>query len=221
MNHLATALGFQPLDRLQIADRNELGEMRRIGTAGPAELPFWFFQRLMPDGRIEVATTSGYVTAVSPFDVCDLRRDPEGPIVVRAMKHDVLLRRLSARCGQALPRTVTEDYAEAYVLRVTTDRWGRVDQCFVQFADPSLNEGGRLANAPLADGERERLKGLLRSGRFPVSRATQRVAGFGGSSRGLSAENTRTRKRVGDFIRSALEGNAAGAARLAEIDARS
>lgn len=218
---LAAALGLRPQDRLQIADRSELAQMRRTGQphAAPGELPFWFFQRVMPDGRIEVATASGYVTSVSVLDVCDIRREPE-PIKVKAMPRSAFLRRLSARCGHALPSPGPDDYADAYVLRVVMDRWQRVDGCFVQFLDDALNDGSAAFNAPLAAGESERLKSLARQGLFPVSRVSVRRTGFGGSTRGLRKDSTQASRQVQAFFDAAINGDARTVARLAAVGSR-
>lgn len=218
---LAAALGLRPLDRLQIADRSELAQMRRTGQplAAPGDLPFWFFQRLMPDGLIEVATASAYVTSVSVLDVCDIRREPE-PIKVKAMTRSTFLRRLSARCGQPLHSPGPDDYADAYVLRVVLDRWQRVDSCYVQFVDDALNSGTATFSAPLATGEADRLQSLSRQGLFPVSRVSVRRAGFGGSARGLRREATQVDRQVRALFKAALGGDAKAVARLTAAGAR-
>lgn len=218
---LAAALGLRPLDRLQIADRSELAQMRRTGhpLAAPGDLPFWFFQRLMPNGLLEVATTSGYVTSVTVLDVCDIRREPAA-IKVKAMTRGAFARRLSARCGQALSIPGPDDYADAYVLRVVMDRWQRVDRCYVQFVDDALNSGDAAAfSAPLAAGEAERLQSLARQGLFPVSRVSVRRAGFGGSARGLRREATQVDRQVRALFKAALCGDVKAVARLASAGA--
>jgi hypothetical protein len=218
---LAAALGLRPLDRLQIADRSELAQMRRTGQplAAPDDLPFWFIQRVMPCGQLEVATTSGYVTSVSVLDVCDIRREPAA-IKVKAMPRSTFLRRLSARCGQPLSSPGPDDYADAYVLRVVLDRWQRVDSCYVQFVDDALNSGAATFSAPLAAGEAARLLSLARQGLFPVSRVSVRRAGFGGSARGLRREATQVDRQVRALFKAALEGDAKAVARLAAAGAR-
>jgi hypothetical protein len=164
---LANALGLRPLDRLQINNRHEIREMEiNNRMRGAGELPFFFFQRVLDDGKLEVRSPGGYVTAVSPADICDII--PGEIIIVRAMTAGAFLQRsvLTVRDRQQAPGP--ECFAEAYLLYAMKDKWGRPD-FYVWFVDPALNTTGRPWRASLMEADRQRVNAKARRTVMPVS----------------------------------------------------
>lgn len=209
--NLGCALGLRPLDRVQINDKREIQEMRMAPQLGygSCDLPFLFYQRVREDGRLEVRTPGGYVTAVRPEDVCDFR--PGKPLLVRAMPEKVFLLRSRLPLSERQQRPGSECYAEAYVLYVTKDKWGRVDQTFVWFTDPKLNSD-RSKPAPIHDDDRARVAEHARRTNMPVM---NKYSGNYSSDHGLAQERDLSRDIVSRFIKSALRGNKANTEVLA------
>lgn len=165
---LGAMLGLRPLDRLQINNAHELRELRswqRAGNAQDCDLPYFYFQRVTEDGGLEVSSPGGYIATVPPTDICDII--PCEPIIVRAMPRSVFLARqkLSVRDRQQPPGP--DSYADAYVMRVEKDRWGRIDRVFVSFLDPSLNES-MSGSAPIHPDDRHAIAPKARRTRMPV-----------------------------------------------------
>lgn len=190
--HLAQALGLQPLDRVQINDR-AAREAFWLDARHPeaAELPFWYFQRVDKDGRLELASPGGRLVRVQPNDVCDVRRAE--PVLVQAMPKSVFMERSRIPVAERQGAVPPSCYAPAHVLRVVKDRWNRVDMVFVRFVDPGLNVDEPWA-APLKDGERMRLQGIAR-------------------------EHERFERAATTFLRAALRGNQAVVGEMSCLDA--
>lgn len=88
--NLAFALRLSPLDRVQLATVWEFGQMRHHRQMyGDGELPFFFFQRVIDNERIEVRNPAGRDAVVSALDVCDVRRttpDYSGDVATRVSR---------------------------------------------------------------------------------------------------------------------------------------
>lgn len=208
---LASALGLRPLDRVQLADRQQIGEMRmspQLGY-GNLDLPFLFFQHATCDGRLALCSPGGYTTYADPSDVCDVI--PGVPLVVRAMTEEGLLahlRRPVSRRGEPPEPTW---YAEAYVLHAQKDRWGRVDRVYLWYLDERLN-GERPKYRPVHADDLAAVQASMRRTRMPV-------IGNGSSSytadQGVQARDRLAAAAVSTFIEMAVRGHAAGASTLA------
>lgn len=202
--NLNKALGLRPLDRVQVNDAHEIREMLlapQLGY-GHLELPFLYFQRTLDDGRLEVRSPGGYCTAVSPLDICDIV--PGQPILVRAMPRTAFLSRLKLTYQERDIPIGPECYAEAHVLYVVKDKWGRIDQTFVWFMDESLN-GEKPWCAPIHPSDKVQLDGIRRT--------SMPVLGKGGSytaDHGLAHDRDLNRAIAEGFIRCARKGNRTG-----------
>jgi len=207
---LGDVLGLRPLDRLQINDKHEINEMLMAPQLGygHCELPFLYFQRVREDGRLEVRSPGGYATSVLPEDICDIV--PGKPLLVRAMPEKVTLSRLRLSLAERQQRPGPECYAEAYVLHVWKDKWGRVDQTFVWFIDPALN-GERPKNASIHDDDRKRVADHARRTNMPV---VSKHGGNHSADHGLAHERDLSRAVVSRFVKAALRGNRGDIERL-------
>lgn len=208
---LCNVLGLRPLDRLQINDAREIREMyigARMGR--DPTLPFLYFQRSLEDGRLEVRSPNGYATAVRAEDVCDIA--PGEPVTIRAMPREVFIARLRLSPHEARQRPGAECYAEAHVLYVFKDKWGRVDQTFVWFTDPTLNT--TPWNAPVHPDDTQRLAAKAKRIFMPVM-SPDRGTGGHSAEHGLAHEQDLNRVVASVLIRSALKGDRASVEALA------
>lgn len=198
---LGSVLGLRPLDRLQVNNAREIREMQIAPQFGyRAELPFLYFQRVLDDGRLEVRSPSGYATALDPWDVCSIV--PGRPIIVRAMPRDRFVARSKLPLSERQLKPAQECYADALVLYVTKDRWGRVDEVFVWFVDPALN-GDRPYAAPIEDNDRVSLAQNARRTVMPVMGKGSRGAASS-ADHGIQREETLARDVAKWLIRSAV-----------------
>lgn len=212
---LCNLLGLKPLDRVQLNDAREIREMSLAPQLGyEAELPFLYFQRPLEDGCLEVRSPSGYVTKVAPADICDFVAGD--PIVVRAMPKSVFMERLKLSTSEPRPRPGPEGFADAYVLYVSRDRWGRIDQVHVWFLDPKHNSD-KPWPAPLEDGERANLERLARRTRMPV---LSRTGGYRSADHGIAKQEAFTSDLVRHFINCAVCGDRQGVEMLAMAGAK-
>lgn len=212
---LCTALGLKPLDRVQVNDAHEIREMSFAPQLGyEAELPFLYFQRSTKDGRLEVRSPSGYVTTVAPEDVCDLACGE--PVIVRAMPKAVFVARLAIPRSERGDLSGPECYADAHVLYVTKDRWGRIDQTFVWFLDESLNDD-RPWPAPIHADDRAHLEKKARRTTMPIM---SRTGGTRSADQGIAAERAFARCLTKRFIACAVAGDRPGVEMLAMAGAK-
>lgn len=197
---LARILGLRPLDRIQVSSAREIAEMYMgLRPGQPAELPFMYFQRVLPDGRFELRSPGGYATNVNPAEVCDVI--PGSPIMVRAMPRAVFEARLKLPLLDRQKTPGPESYVDAYVLYIAKDRWGRVDQVFVWFADDSLN-GDKPWAAPVHGDDRRALDALRRTS-LPVF---SKHAGALSADTGVASSIRLADDTVSTFMRAALRG---------------
>ncbi len=203
MTTISTLLDLHPLDRLQINDKREIQEIRswqhRYGNI--QELPWFFFQRELSDGRLELRNPGGYAVAVDPVDVCDIVRGE--PVIVRAMPRKVFLDRLNLSIKDRQVQPSMDCYAEAYVLYVTKNRWGQID-AFVWFKDESLNDE-RPIRASVHDDDRRMLSAKSRRTLMPIlggSNAANYSADFG-----LQHDMDYSRNVVKRFVSASLNSN--------------
>ncbi len=175
----------------------------------PVDLPFFYFQRTMPDGMLEVRSPGGYATFVSPHDVCDIVRGE--PITVMAMPEAEFVKRVDLTPLERNVPPPATSYSEAHVLYASKDRWGRPD-FFVWFVDPALNTTGRPWRAMMGDTERKRIAGSARRTKMPVMTDTRGAnhSADGGCEREADYNRSVARR----FISAALTGNEAGKAAL-------
>jgi protein involved in ribonucleotide reduction len=210
--NLADALGLRPLDRVQVNDKKEIREMRwdvQMGRANP-DLPYWYFQRTMQDGRVEVRAPGGYATFIDPQDICDIVHGE--PLEVRAMPKQEFLRRLRLPLAERNAAPRPESYAKAHVLYVSKDRWGRVDETFVWFDDPALNED-RVWNAPVHPEDKPLVQAKARRTCMPV--VGKGSANYS-ADHGVAAQQDTARYISLGFMRLSLRGEKAAAASLRE-----
>lgn len=202
--NLSSVLGLRPLDRVQINNMKTIREMRLSPQMGfDCDLPFFYFQRVLADGALEVRSPSGYVTSVLPEDICDVVSGK--PLVVRAMPENVFLARIRLPLSERQQRPGDECYADAYVLHVWKNKWGRVDQTYVRFVDPALN-GERPKNAVIHDDDRQLVAMHARRVTMPV---ISKHGGYYSADHGLAHERDLARDITSKFILAALHGSKA------------
>jgi len=219
--HWACAL--RPLDRVQTMTVGDLAEQRREQRRRGRfdALPWWFVQRPLDDGRIEVCSATGYLEYIWPEDICDVR--PAEPITVLAIPKSLFLERLSLEwgCLQAIARDDPRWYAPAHVLRVSKDRWGRLDRVYVSFLDASYNTEtgkGLHYSAPLHDDSRRTLSQIARRTRLPVIPSTSTRSAAGGEVYTTNKEDAQANLMVRRVFASALNGHATGVATIADTE---
>lgn len=202
---LAAMLGFRPLDRIQLNDREQIRDMHiglRHGFRHP--LPFLYFQRVVGD-RIELCSPGGYVTRALPEDVCS--HIPAAPVIVQAMPRERYHERLRLPLAERQQSPPAEWYESAYVLAVDKDRWGRVSRAWVSFLDGCHNSPDRQV-ASISDESKRMLSAIARRDRMPV------ITSAGGANysadRGVSRAEGLDADVVRRFIRSALKGHGMG-----------
>lgn len=205
---LGAALGLKPLDRLQVNSKRHVTEARHDARARGAkdlqdELPWWYFQRVLPDGRLEVRSPGGYVDAIAPEDCCDVIPCRE-PVHVRALPKARFLDTLKGPAGQGRA-LADEDYAMASVLYVTRDRWGRVDRVAVWFDDCAHN-ADCMTFAPVHPQDHAGLEALAVRTRMPV--ISVRRGAPASADYGVQARRTAAGHAVRTFFRVARSGAA-------------
>lgn len=199
---LAHALGLRPLDRVQLNSQHQLREMRNDAHLGRAEadLPFWFFQRITPDGLLEVMSPGGSTEHVTATDVCDIIRGE--PIEVLAMPQDVFIQRLRLPLHERSRPAPQDSFAPAYVRWVTKDRWNRLDKVHVTFHDDAFNLSPRFS-APVWAADRAALQARM-------SRRLMPIVGPGSASysadHGVTAATSSARYAFGALVRCAQQG---------------
>lgn len=211
--NLASALGLKPLDRLQINNRRTINDCvldRRQGRED--ELPYWFFQQVLPDGRIEVRTPGGYVDAVDVSDVCDII--PGDPVIVQAMPPSVFLERL--RMGHKVPPAGPECFSPAYVLYVMKDRWNRIDGVSVRFLDEAMNRE-KTTFSPIPQAERDRLQATANRNLMPVMAKSNSNYS---ADKGVKSAQIAASYTVGQFIKSSLAGKTSAVERISMAGAK-
>lgn len=214
--HLADALGLRPLDRVQINDARQIRESRfdaQMGYRHP-DLPYWYFQRALPDGRAEVRAPSGYAANVELLDICDIVQGE--PLIVRAMPRQEFARRLRLPYQERSLPADAQCYREAHVLCVSKDRWGRVDETYVWFTDPALN-ADRAWSAPIHPEDKPLVERKARRTYMPV---LGKGSANDSADHGMAAQRDMARCVSTGFLRLALRGNRATASALAEAGLR-
>lgn len=214
--NLATALGLRPLDRVQVNSKEALREMRNdqhFRCTNP-DLPYWFFQRVLPDGQLCLRAPGGSSCYVEPTEICDIIRGE--PIEVMAMTQAKFIEWNSARSRLGGTPPDESFYSPGYLTHVRKDRWGRLDQAWVQFHDSALNTSATFAT-PLHAADRERVAALMNRKRMPV---------LGNDHGSYSADHGVQRQADADyyaarqFIAASLRGQKSKALALACIGAR-
>ncbi len=212
---LSNLLGLKPLDRLQINDAHETRERRnwmRMGHQQDCDLPFYYFQRILDDARLEVCSPGGYRISIAPTDACDII--PGDPVMVRAMPKSVFIERLKLPLNERTLPPAPECYAEAYVMRVEKDRWSRVDRVFVSFVDPSLNQSEHFST-PIHPDDRKALEDVARRTRMPV--ITQSGGANYSANQGVARQQGVLKSTVDALIRCANKRDRVGIQTLSMV----
>lgn len=207
---LASLIGLKPLDRIQINNkemRSDSANWRVMNGFRRDELPYLFFQRLLPNGRIEARMPGGRAIHVDIGDICDVI--PGEPIQVRAIPQSVFIQRNSA-VGPL--KFAEEDYQAAHVLYVTKDRWNRVDRVLVTFDDPTLN-GSSTFSCPIHPNCREMLNATAKRTRLPVEGHTSSGTKVS-ADMGLDREMDLLATTSWTFMVTAMRGNAEASRQL-------
>ena len=200
---LARALGLKPLDRVQVASRTCMAEFRNdCRVRGKGDLPYWYFQRLCPDGLLEVCSPGGSSYLVHPQDICDVIASV--PIQVQAVPDEVFVKWLGRPASMRAQGFNDSDYEPAYLRRMSLDRWGGVDRTWVSFLDESLNRWGSTSQI-VSRPDRERLRSKMLRSRMPV----YKPKGHSNYSadRGVDSRDANVRHAAGAFIQAALAGH--------------
>lgn len=157
---LNSILSLTPLTLIEVASKRVIREASQWSQMYevPKELPYWFFQGMHSEGEMLIASPSGHGERISALDVMNVI--PTAPIRTLAIPPSRF-----KELGRQKPGSL-ELYAPASVLCAIRTRYGFEYQ--VLFDDEALRTSSSWL-APLAPGERERLKPLTRRTRMPVS----------------------------------------------------
>ena len=158
---LNSILSLTPLTLIEVASKRVIREASQWSRmyAVPKELPYWFFQGMHSGGEMLIASPSGHGERISALDVMNVI--PTEPIRTLAVPPSRFNEMGRHKTGSL------ELYAPASVLCAIRTRFGFEYQ--VLFDDEALRTPSNTWLAPLAPGERERLKPLTRRTRMPVS----------------------------------------------------
>ncbi|MYM92666.1 hypothetical protein [Duganella vulcania] len=202
---------------MQLNDARQISEMQLAPQMGygQLELPFLFFQRVLPDGRLELRSPGGYQTYASPADVCDVI--PGTMLKVRAMPRQVFLARLALPHNEIGKPPGVECYASASVLYVEKDRWGRVDRTFVWFDDDELNDAEAAWPGPIHPDDRAAVASQARRACMPV--VTPKGGASYSASQGTAASASNAAYAARRFFEAAMQGSDVLVSALAGIGA--
>lgn len=195
---LGTLLQLKPLDRVQIASQREIRESMMF-TFGNVrhDLPWWYVQRIFPDGRIEVRNPSGYAATILHTDICDYR--PGTPIEVRAMSRRGFIESSKVSWDERQNDPTGEKYySKATVLSAIKSKYWH--QYFVAI------EGENTADwlAPIFPEDLPALEKLTRRTNMPVGGRNLRHAV--NADGGYSKEEAKARMQARKFIQERLMG---------------
>lgn len=214
MQHLlSNVFGLKPLDRLQLNNHQAIRNCQATKRMGKvdAEQPYWFFQRICDDGRLEVRSPTGYCDIISIQDICDII--PCEPIIVNAMTTAAFIKRIS-NPAQSKHEPQATEYAPAYLVYVHKDKRGRIDSAAVQFLDPELNQG-KPTFSPISQADRERLEKTINRTMLPIIQS-HRNAALDSADNGIKTSNAINKAVVNGFIQTSLAGRHDAAMKLSE-----
>ncbi len=157
---LNSILNLTPLTLLEVASKRVIREATQWSRMHTVlkELPYWFFQGMHSEGEMLIASPAGHTELISALDVMNvIPMEPIRTLAVPPSRFKDLGRH---------ERGSLELYAPASVVSAMRSRWGF--EYRVLFDDEALRTSSTWL-APLAPGERERLKPLTRRTRMPVS----------------------------------------------------
>lgn len=208
---LARLLGLRPLDRVQLADRQEIREMMMGSPTAstPPELPFLFFEYVTRDGHLALRSPNGYACRARPADVCDVVLGT--PLVVRAMTEAGFLAYLRRTPAQRAQPPDPGWYARAYVLHAEKDRWKQLGRTAIWFLDDAFNRDGP-SYWPLHQDDRPVVQAAMRRTRMPVL-GSGRASGT--ADQGVMQSQRLAAATVRAFMQAALAGRAHAASTLA------
>jgi hypothetical protein len=182
--NLASLLSLPPLSKIQVSSKAVIRDASAFGT--PMVLPFWFFQ-CEREGLLELRSPGGYMTRVSPLDVCDVVL--ADPLIVDAMPRARFLQRLSLSPQERLSSHGAHLFEPAHAMWVAKDKWGRVDAVHVRFVDGAFNDVPGPIGCGVSDESRAFLNTVAKRDRLPVAKYGDRA-----SSCSLSRERPEYRK---------------------------
>jgi hypothetical protein len=197
-NALTTLLAFQPLDALQIANANELYDCTMSTQLVRHELSWYYFQRIVADGRIEVMSPCGFAFNVDATEICDVR--PAMPIAVKAMPKSKYLALLARPFAERGTKAGSEFYADGHVLFARKGRHGSLNYR-VRFLDEA-HRHDTMAFSPIADQDRARLEKLTRRSTMPVQSSNRVPAAV--ADHGAGADDRKMRRSFSQFLRARL-----------------
>jgi hypothetical protein len=158
-------LGLRPLDRVEVISREALRTAADFGHMGRGnELPYWYFQHTLPDGRLEIRSPGGSEEVIGIEDVANVI--PGKPIVVRVRhpqdKWNLLNANTRAESEAELAKPAI--WHEALLMNITKDRWGRIDQVRVLYPNQEMRShcASKLP-AWVHDDDRHALRRITRS----------------------------------------------------------
>ena len=165
--NLAKFIGLRPLDRVQINSKAAIAESYAFKRENENrdELPYWYFQRVCKDGRLEVSTPGGFVSYSHPMDICDVI--PSEPVIIQSMTREGFKQRLSLPYTERSVPIPASSYVDAYVLLAEKDRFGFVE-FLVWFVDDQHNTEDRPWRALQPQHTRSEWQTLARRTRMPV-----------------------------------------------------
>lgn len=197
--NLATTLGLQPLDRLQLSNSANLTRYRdeahfsKDKSLSDLDVPFWFFRRVVGD-TLEVASPSGYIARVTPSEVCDIIKGTS--VSVMAMPTWAFLARSGLTIAQRQSKPDAKFFRPAKVIGALRGRYGY--QFEVWFDDAAENVD-RTRFATLDDDSQKFAVSKANSSIMPVS------GGYGYSAnKGVKHTDDITKAKVTAFMAAAL-----------------
>lgn len=214
-------LGLRPLDRVQVFSKAEIRDARTLASTTSGGFHGWqtnwfYFQHVLPDGRLSLEAPNGVSEHLAAEDVCDIRRGE--PIAVRALTEASFIE-LSRRPLAARSTPAPDDaYAAAFVCWVEKDSWGRLGRVGVWFADESNNSRGRSVSFGVHREDLQMLAGQARRTRMPVRKD---FLGRGSADHGLRAQSDLYRLASQALVRAGCGSSANPGIRrsICEIDA--
>lgn len=216
---LAKIIGFKPLDRLQINSANSISELsidyRIYGIKNP-ELPFLYFQRLLPDGFIEARSPGGTAVNIKVTDVCDIIHGES--VIVRAMTKKGYI----AKISKSMDDKQREDdccYHAAYVLWASKNKLGQIEPR-VWFLDEALNIESLNSSswiAPIHLDDHKILDTMAKRTVMPIS--NYHTSANASADKGINAARAFAHDVVNGFIKTAIKGKKDAAYALSSFGA--
>lgn len=211
---LARIMGLRPLDRVQINSAQRIAEtyaFKKLNELRNA-LPYWYFQRVCHDGRVEVCTPTGCVNYVNMSEICDVIKSE--PIIIQSLTRESYLDWLALPYKEKNSPIPITAYQDAYVVRAEKDRFGFVD-FMVWFVDDRHNTDDKLWRAIQPKEQRDANIKLARRTTMPVRSAS---VGLGTADHGVQKTEDFHRHAFRKFVHYALTNNDVKRRQVQSID---